>query len=52
MGGERIIDLYFARDEAAIRETDCKYGVACRRLSENITHDIRGLRILEKSAQK
>ncbi len=41
MKDERIIELYHARDEAAIRETDRKYGPTCRRISENITHDAR-----------
>ena len=31
-----IIDLYWARDEAAITETDRKYGALCRRLAFNI----------------
>ncbi len=36
MEDQRIIELYFARLESAIAETDKKYGSACRRLSENI----------------
>ncbi len=32
-----ILDLYFARDERAIRETANKYGLSLTRLSENIT---------------
>ncbi len=36
MDDQRIIELYFARSETAIAETDRKYGAACRRLSENI----------------
>lgn len=31
-----IIDLYFARDEAAITETDSKYGDYCRAIAMNI----------------
>lgn len=31
-----IIDLYWARDEGAIAETDRKYGSFCRRLALNI----------------
>ena len=31
-----IIDLYWARDEAAITASDEKYGTLCRRLSQNI----------------
>jgi len=34
-----ILDLYFARDESAIRETDKKYGNKLRVLSQNITED-------------
>ncbi len=41
MEDERIIALYNARNEAAIAETDAKYGASCRRISENITHDPR-----------
>ena len=33
-----IIDLYFARDERAIRETDGKYGKLCMSVSMNILH--------------
>ena len=33
-----IIDLYFARDEHAIRETDGKYGKLCMSVSMNILH--------------
>lgn len=32
-----ILDLYFARNERAIRETADKYGASLTRLSENIT---------------
>lgn len=40
-GGERmddltIIELYFARDEKAIEETDKKYGKLCFRVANNI----------------
>lgn len=31
-----IIELYFARNEQAIRETDCKYGNMCLYISKNI----------------
>ncbi len=34
-----IIELYFARDERAIAETDRKYGRYLFRLCENILHD-------------
>ena len=31
-----IIELYFARDEKAIRESDRKYGALCRTIAKNI----------------
>ena len=31
-----IIDLYWARDEAALRESDRKYGAFCRAIARNI----------------
>lgn len=34
-----ILDLFFARDEAAIKETAAKYGMRLCRLSESITGD-------------
>ncbi len=39
MEDQQIPDLFFARDEAAIAQTDRKYGPALKRLSENITGD-------------
>ncbi len=36
MEDEQIIQLYFDRSEAAITETDKKYGQACLRIAENI----------------
>ena len=36
MDDEVILELYFARDQEAIRETDCKYGGYCRRISQKI----------------
>ena len=36
MDDGQIIELYFKRDEAAIRETETKYGAACRGLAMNI----------------
>lgn len=36
MKDQDIIDLYFARDEQAIRETDVKYGGLCMQVSMNI----------------
>ena len=38
MQDEQILDLFFARDERAIRETDHRYGGDCRRLSLSILH--------------
>lgn len=35
----RIIELYFARDEQAIRETDAKYGKLCRNIAYNILNN-------------
>ena len=36
MEDKEIIELYFTRDEQAIRETDGKYGTLCRSLAMNI----------------
>lgn len=36
MEDERIIELYWQRDEGAIRETDTKYGAFCQRIAMNI----------------
>lgn len=36
MKDEKIIDLYFARDEMAITETDIKYGSYCFSVANNI----------------
>jgi len=36
MEDSAIIRLYFARDEAAIRETEAKYGAYCRRVALNV----------------
>lgn len=35
----KIIDLFFERDETAIRETDKKYGAYLYRVAYNILHD-------------
>ncbi len=37
MNDEKIIELYFARSEDAITETDKKYGGYCRTVTYNIT---------------
>lgn len=39
MDENQIIDLYFARSEQAISETDLKYGKYCRQLAYNILYD-------------
>jgi len=36
---EKIIELFFARSEQAIKELDTKYGKVCHRLSYNILHN-------------
>lgn len=36
MDDPKIIELYFERDEQAIRETDAKYGRLCRSIAYNI----------------
>ena len=37
----QIIDLYWQRDESAIRETDSKYGRFCQKLAMNILHSFQ-----------
>lgn len=39
MDDQKILALYFARSEEAIRETDKKYGKYCRKLAYNILFD-------------
>ena len=39
MDDEKIIDLYWQRDENAIAQTDQKYGTYCRTIAHNILHD-------------
>lgn len=36
MEDSEIIELYFARNEQAIRETDAKYGKLCHRIAYNV----------------
>ena len=36
MTDEQIVDLFWARSENAIRETELKYGRLCRSLAGNI----------------
>lgn len=40
MTDEAIVALYFARDEAAISESDRKYGVYCTKIAMNILSDV------------
>ena len=35
----RIIELYFNRDEQAIKETDAKYGKLCHSIAYNILNN-------------
>ena len=35
----RIIELYFERDELAIKETDAKYGKLCHSIAYNILNN-------------
>lgn len=39
MEDSEIIELYFRKEEAAIRETDSKYGPYCFRVADNILHN-------------
>ncbi len=39
MDDRRIIDLFFARDEAAIKETQTKYGKLCFKIARNILNN-------------
>ena len=39
MEDEKILDLYFARSEQAIAETDAKYGGYCFRIAQNVLAD-------------
>jgi len=39
MDDEKIIDLFFARSEQALRELDTKYGKFCHRVSYNILNN-------------
>lgn len=38
MEDKRIIELYWQRDESAIRETDIRYGAYCYAIANNILH--------------
>ena len=39
MNDHEIIELYFSRDEEAIKQTDLKYGRLCRQISYNILNN-------------
>ena len=41
MEDKQIIDLYWARSESAIAETDRKYGKLCRRIAFNILNNFQ-----------
>ena len=36
MTDQQLIDLYFARDEGAVAETERKYGAYCRAISRSL----------------
>jgi len=40
MSDEKIVDLYWQRDEQAIKETDIKYKRFLLSLANNIVHDM------------
>ena len=40
MEDRKIVDLYFARSEEAIKETDKKYGKYCHYIAYQILSDI------------
>lgn len=39
MDDKKIVELYFERNESAIKETDLKYGAYCYTVSNNILHN-------------
>ena len=39
MEDSAIVDLFWARQESAVAETDKKYGSYCRSIAQNILHD-------------
>ena len=41
MDDEKIINLFFERNEQAIKELDIKYGKVCHKVSYNILHNTR-----------
>lgn len=44
MEDARIVELYWQRDEAAIYETDCKYGRYLTKIAHNILNDLEDSR--------
>ena len=38
MEDKHIIDLYWQKDQAAIKESDAKYGAYCSTIADNILH--------------
>lgn len=44
MDDEKIIELYWRRDETAIARTDEKYGRLCRKISDDILSSARTAR--------
>lgn len=42
MTDQQLIDLYFARDEGAVAETERKYGAYCRAIARRLLADSRG----------
>ena len=41
MTDQQLIDLYFARDEGAVAETERKYGAYCRAIARRLLADSR-----------
>ena len=41
MKDHEILDLYFARDERALRESSDKYGGYCHSIAQNILHNLQ-----------
>ena len=45
----KIVELYFARDEAALRHTAEKYGKRLRALSYGIVRDLQTAEVVERA---
>ena len=52
MEDEKIIELFFARSEAAIKELDSKYGRVCYSISYNILNNNLDASFTHSSASK